>query len=88
MAMEIPDRAEADEPLAGLSLPRLHHIVYCSRAVAGVDNAAVSHIVQTAQRNNGQSFWIIGWKEVADGSMVRMCQYSAWIGQISTMHEA
>ncbi len=52
--MEIPDRAEADEPLAGLSLPRLHHIVYCSRAVAGVDNAAVSHIVQTAQRNNAR----------------------------------
>ena len=50
--MEIPHHPEADEPLAGSNLPRLHQIVYCSRAVAGVSQAAVQAIVQSAQRNN------------------------------------
>jgi hypothetical protein len=43
---------EADEPLAGGALPRLCHIVYCSRSAAGVDDAAVQLIVQAARRNN------------------------------------
>lgn len=33
-------------------LPKLYHFVYCSRAADGVDDAEVSRIVETAQRNN------------------------------------
>jgi hypothetical protein len=50
--MDIPQDTEADEPLAGFALPRLHHIVYCSRAAPGIDDAAVAHILHVAQRNN------------------------------------
>jgi hypothetical protein len=31
---------------------KLYHFVYCSRAAEGVDDAEVSRIVETAQRNN------------------------------------
>ena len=50
--MDTNDSPKADKPLAGMVLPRLHHIVYCSRAVAGIDQAAVERIVRSAQRNN------------------------------------
>jgi hypothetical protein len=33
-------------------LPRLHQLVYCSRAADGVDDTAVARIVATAQRVN------------------------------------
>jgi hypothetical protein len=54
--MDISDHteAEADEPVAGMALPRLHHIGYCSRAAAGIDDAAVALIIQAAQRNNAR----------------------------------
>jgi len=47
-----PEHAQADEPLAGGALPPIFHIVYCSRAAAGIDDAAVERIVQTARRSN------------------------------------
>jgi len=52
--MNTSDRLEADEPLAGGRLPPLYNIVYCSRAVAGIDEAAVDAIVQVAQRHNAR----------------------------------
>ena len=50
--MNILDLTEADEPLADDNLPLLYHVVYCSRAAAGIDDAAVDRIIQTAHRNN------------------------------------
>jgi hypothetical protein len=50
--MTSPERAFADEPLAGGRLPPIYHIVYCSRAAAGIDDAAVEGIVKVARRNN------------------------------------
>lgn len=50
--MTISDRMETDEPLPGGSLPPLYNLVYCSRAAAGVDDAAVDTIIQVAQRHN------------------------------------
>ncbi|MGU3285579.1 BLUF domain-containing protein [Methylobacterium sp. WL18] len=44
----IPRGVELDEA----ALPKLYHFVYCSRAAEGVDDAEVSRIVETAQRNN------------------------------------
>jgi hypothetical protein len=44
--------APGDEPIPGIALPVLCNIVYCSRATAGVDDAAVARIVATAQRAN------------------------------------
>lgn len=41
-----------DEPRPGLRLPLLYNLVYCSRASADVDEAAVDHILQTARRHN------------------------------------
>ena len=41
-----------DEPIEGFSLPTLYNLVYCSRAVAGVDEAAVDSIIAVAQRHN------------------------------------
>ena len=52
--MNIPDRLEADEPLAGGSLPPLYNIVYCSRAAVGIGEATVDVIVQVAQRHNAR----------------------------------
>jgi hypothetical protein len=41
-----------DEPMPGQHLPMLHNLVYCSRATAGVDDAAVERIVASARRRN------------------------------------
>ena len=43
---------QSDEPLAGHVYPRLHNVVYCSRAADGVDDAAVARIIETARRCN------------------------------------
>ena len=50
--MNILDPTEADESLADDNLPLLYHVVYCSSAAAGIDDAAVDRIIQTAHRNN------------------------------------
>lgn len=41
-----------DEPTAGFSLPLLYNLVYCSRAAAGIDAAAIDRIIAVAQRRN------------------------------------
>jgi len=41
-----------DEPHSGLNLPLLYNVVYCSRADASVDEAAVERILVTARRWN------------------------------------
>ena len=41
-----------DEPTSALPLPTLYNVVYCSRAAAQVDEAAVARIVATARRRN------------------------------------
>jgi hypothetical protein len=41
-----------DEPSGGFSLPTLYNLVYCSRAAAGMDAAAVDRIISVAQRHN------------------------------------
>ena len=41
-----------DEPTAEFGLPTLYNLVYCSRASAGVDRAAVEGIISVAQRCN------------------------------------
>ena len=46
------DDAPAGEALAGHALPLLYHVVYCSRAAAGIDDATVDLIIQAAHRNN------------------------------------
>lgn len=43
---------QSDEALAGHAYPLLYNVVYCSRATAGVDDAAVAHIIETARRCN------------------------------------
>jgi cation diffusion facilitator CzcD-associated flavoprotein CzcO len=49
--------AQGDEPGFGRSggAPVLFNLVYCSRAAAGVDTAAVGRIVATARKYNPQS---------------------------------
>lgn len=41
-----------DEPASGRAFPRLYNVVYCSRAAAAVDAAAVDRIIETARRCN------------------------------------
>ena len=41
---------QGDEPGIGRALPPLYNRVYCSRATAGVDDAAVQRIVRDANR--------------------------------------
>ena len=41
-----------DEPGSGQAFPLLHNIVYCSRATAGVDDAAVARIIEVSKRAN------------------------------------
>ena len=43
---------QSDEPLAGHAFPLLYNAVYCSRAAAGVDDAAVARIIETSRRWN------------------------------------
>jgi hypothetical protein len=41
-----------DEPGSGPAFPVLYNLVYCSRATAGVDDAAVQRIIASAHRRN------------------------------------
>ena len=41
-----------DEPMSGHAFPLLYNVVYCSRATAGVDDAAVERIIATSRRHN------------------------------------
>jgi hypothetical protein len=50
--MTIPRHPTGDEPTAGHALPLLYNLVYCSRAAAGVDDAAVERILAAARRFN------------------------------------
>jgi hypothetical protein len=43
-----------DEPAFGAAAPPLYNVVYCSRAVASVDDAVVQQIVATARLRNPQ----------------------------------
>jgi hypothetical protein len=47
-----PLSSHGDEPMSGHAFPLLYNIVYCSRATAGVDAAAVDRIIATARRWN------------------------------------
>ena len=44
--------SQGDEPGFGHTFPPLYNMVYCSRATADVDEAAVQHIVASARRFN------------------------------------
>jgi Sensors of blue-light using FAD len=44
--------ALSDEPRSGLRAPALYNLVYCSRASAEVDAAAVDRIIASARRHN------------------------------------
>ena len=44
--------SHGDEPTSALPLPTLYNVVYCSRAAAQIDEAAVARIVATARRRN------------------------------------
>jgi len=44
--------SQSDEPLAGHAFALLYNTVYCSRAAAGVDDAAVARIIETSRRRN------------------------------------
>jgi hypothetical protein len=43
---------QGDEPGSGLAFPLLYNLVYCSKATAGVDDAAVANIIEIAKRWN------------------------------------
>ena len=66
-----------DEPTVGFNLPKLYNVVYCSRAAAGTDEAAVDRIIAVAQRRNpingitgllvfGSGIFFSGWKARAN----------------------
>jgi len=42
----------ADEPGFARALPPIYNVVYCSRAAAGMDEAAVHKIIATARQHN------------------------------------
>ena len=44
--------SHGDEPLSGRGYPLLYNVVYCSRATAGVDGAAVDRIIEASRRHN------------------------------------
>ena len=44
--------SQGDEPGFGHAFPPIYNMVYCSRATADVDEAAVQHIVASARRFN------------------------------------
>ncbi len=50
MSLDLPPRG--DEPFAGDDFELLYDVVYCSRAAASVDDAAITRIITTAQRHN------------------------------------
>jgi Sensors of blue-light using FAD len=47
-----PQNPHGDEPMSGHALPLLYNLVYCSRAAAGVDDAAVDRIIASSRRHN------------------------------------
>jgi len=50
--MNVTHASPGDEPLSGHAFPLLYNLVYCSRATAGVDDAAVARIIASARRHN------------------------------------
>jgi hypothetical protein len=50
--MNVTHSSPGDEPLSGHAFPLLYNLVYCSRATAGVDDAAVARIIESARRWN------------------------------------
>jgi hypothetical protein len=44
--------SHGDEPGSGQAFPVLYNMVYCSRATAGVDDAAVARIIEVSKRSN------------------------------------
>ena len=50
--MSTSAHAYSDEPNSGFAYPLLYNLVYCSRAAAGVDDAAVARIIDTSRRRN------------------------------------
>lgn len=50
--MPVAPHDPGDEPADGHDLPLLFNLVYCSRAAASVDDAAVDRIVDASQRHN------------------------------------
>lgn len=47
-----PFGSHGDEPMSGHAFPLLYNLVYCSRATAGVDDAAVERIIAASRRHN------------------------------------
>jgi Sensors of blue-light using FAD len=47
-----PRSPHGDEPMSGHAFPLLYNLVYCSRAAAGVDDAAVDRIIASSRRHN------------------------------------
>jgi hypothetical protein len=50
--MSATRHSQSDEPGSSHAFPLLYNVVYCSRATAGVDDAAVQSIIDTARRFN------------------------------------
>ena len=50
--MSVTPHPHSDEPLSGHAFPLLYNLVYCSRATAGVDDAAVDRIIASSRRHN------------------------------------
>jgi hypothetical protein len=50
--MSASQLAHSVPPIPGDSTPLLYNLVYCSRAKAGLDDAAVDRIVQSSHRRN------------------------------------
>lgn len=49
---QTPFGSHGDEPMLGHAYPLLYNVVYCSRAAAGVDDAAVERIIAASRRHN------------------------------------
>jgi hypothetical protein len=52
LSMSALHPSHGDEPGFSQAFPALYNLVYCSRATAGVDDAAVQRIIATARRCN------------------------------------
>lgn len=50
--MSLDLQPPGDEPFAGDDFEPLYEVVYCSRAVASVDDATVTRIIAASQRHN------------------------------------
>ena len=50
--MQASDHVQGDEPGTGHFLPALYNVVYCSRAMPGIDAAAVDNIIAASRRHN------------------------------------